>query len=160
MCRFNKIQKTQQWKQTRRIEVPHSREKIYEQSYSFKLRHISTYHRSSHKYHSFRSIQSSRPSLSLLFLFFLRRNLPSSASLLTFFIGLLPSKHSEKQPGTSLHCCLHFCASNMNVNIIFIFTSLSSSSLSFVSSFFTLRYTSDKKTFVSWVTSLDIRMER
>ena len=70
MCRFSKIQKTQQWKQTRRIEVPHSREKIYEQSYSFKLRHISTYHRSSHKYHSFRSIQSSRPSLSLLFLFF------------------------------------------------------------------------------------------
>ena len=58
----------------------------------------------------------------------------SASSLLTFFIGLIPSKHSEQQPGTSLYSWLHFCASIMNVNITFIFISFSSSSLSSLSS--------------------------
>ena len=77
-----------------------------------------------------------------------------------FSLASFLANTAKKQLGTSPHCCLHFCTSNMNVNITFIFTSLSSSSLSSLSSFFTLRYTSATATFVSWVTSVDIRVER
>ena len=89
-------------------------------------------------------------------LIFLRRNLPSASSLLTFFIGLIPGKHSEQQ-------------TRKFSDFISVPLTWTSTSPSFSHHYhhrrrrrhcFTMRSIFVATTFISWVTFVDVRMER